>query len=104
MAYSLEITDKALAEIEEALAFRVQRSIATGVRWYVKLMDAVRTLPDNPERWPLAAESEWHPGIREMIFGKKRNVYRILFEIRGDTIYVVRVRHVAQISLEAGDL
>lgn len=103
MAFSLEITDKALAEIDEALAFRAQRSVTTAVRWYLELMKAIRELPDNSQRWPLAPECEWFPGIREMSFGKKRNLYRILFEIRGDTIYVLRVRHVAQDSIEPGD-
>lgn len=31
MAYSLEITEKALAEVDEALAFRAQRSMLVDV-------------------------------------------------------------------------
>ena len=104
MAYALQITNKALAEIDEALAFRAHRSVAAAVRWHVKLMDAIRSLPDNPERWPLAPESDWYPGIRELNFGKRGDIYRILFEIRGDVVYVLRIRHGAQDALDSTNL
>jgi plasmid stabilization system protein ParE len=104
MSYSLHITAKALREIDEALAWRVQQSVAGAIRWYVKLMDAVRMLADNPEQWALAPESDWYPGVRHLIFGNKRRAYRILFEIRDDTVYILRVRHGAQNLLGPDDM
>ncbi len=60
-------------------------------------MEAVRDLGDNPERFELARENESYPGeLRQMLYGKKRGTYRILLEIRGDTVYILRVRHSAQ--------
>lgn len=96
MTFSIHITAKALDEIDEALAWYVEQSIPAATRWHVKLMAAVRSLEENLERWGLAPESEWYPGIRQLIYGKKRGAYRILFEIRGDTVYILRVRHSAR--------
>jgi plasmid stabilization system protein ParE len=97
MPYDVHITAKALREIDEALEWYAVRSLRTAVRWYVNLMEAVRSLGDNPERFELAPENEWYAGeLRHMLYGKKRGTYRILFEIRGDTVYILRVRHCAQ--------
>ena len=59
MPYHVEITAKALREIDESLEWYAVRSLRTSVQWYVNLMEAVRDLGDNPERFELAPENEW---------------------------------------------
>src|SRR4051794_29095699 len=105
MAHSVHITARALREIDGALAWLAEQSRASAVRWYEQLMEAVRSLENNPERCGLAPESEWYPGaIRQLLHGKRRGVYRVLFEVRGNTVYILRVRHSAQALLEPGEL
>jgi plasmid stabilization system protein ParE len=105
MAHSVEITARALREIDEALEWLTERSQPAASRWHERLMEAVGSLEESPERYPLAPESEWYPGeLRQLLYGKRRGVYRILFEIRGETVYILRVRHGAQALLEPGDL
>lgn len=105
MSYTVQTTDKALAEIDEALAWYAERSVPAAIRWYVKLREAIRSLEDNPERHPLAPESEWYPGeIRHMLYGKKRGTYRILYEVSSDTVVILRIRHSAQDVLGPHDL
>jgi plasmid stabilization system protein ParE len=105
MAHAVEITARALREIDEALEWLAERSPAAAGRWHEQLMDAVRSLEDHPERCGLAPESEWFSGeIRQHLHGKRRGVYRILFEIRGATVYILRVRHSPQALLEPGEL
>jgi len=41
--------------------------------------------------------------LRELLYGRRRNVYRILFTIDGQTVNVLRVRHSAQNRLTPGD-
>ena len=82
------------------MAFRARRSVAAAIRWYVKLLDAIGSLADNPELCGLAPENEWFPDMRQKMFGKKRDVYRILFEIRGNTVFILRVRHGSQDLLQ----
>src|SRR6476469_6600321 len=105
MAHSVRITARALREIDTALAWLAERSRTAAGRWYDQLMEAVRSLENNPERCGLAPESAWYPGeLRQMLHGKRRGVYRILFEVRGQTVYILRVRHSAQALLEPGEL
>ena len=104
MTYSIDITDKALAEIDEALGWYAERSISAAIRWYVRLRQAIRSLDENPERFGLAPESEWYPDLRQMLYGKRRGVYRVLFKIRGDEVVVLRVRHSARDLLEPGEV
>lgn len=105
MTYSVEISDKALAEIDEALGWYAERSMAAAVRWYVNLKKAIRSLQENPGRCELAPEAEWCDcEIRQLLYGKKRGVYRILFEVRGKTVHVLRVRHAARKLLDADDI
>lgn len=105
MAYSVRITARALREIDEALEWLSERASRAAARWHEQLMGAVRSLEDNPERCGLAPESEWYPGeLRQLLHGKRRGVYRILFEVRGNVVYILRVRHNAQELLDPGEL
>ena len=105
MAYSVRITARALREIDKAIEWLAERSRAVASRWQLQLLEAVRSLENNPEQWGLAPESEWYPGeLRQLLHGKKQGIYRILFEVRGDTFYILRVRHSAQALLEPGEL
>ena len=105
MAHSVHITRRAFREIDEALPWLAERSPSAASRWYEQLTEAIRSLEDNPQRCGLAPESEWYPGeLRQLLHEKRRGVYRILFEVRGDTVYILRVRHGAQALLEPDDL
>ena len=60
---------------------------------------AVHALADGPERWPLAPESDAFPRrqqIRQLLYGKRRNVYRVLYTIHADRVSVLHVRHAAR--------
>jgi plasmid stabilization system protein ParE len=105
MAHTVRITARALREIDEALAWLGERSPRAAGRWYAHLVEAIRSLEDNPERHALAPESEWYPGeLRQLLHGRRKGIYRILFEVRGDTVFILRIRHSAQALLEPGDL
>jgi plasmid stabilization system protein ParE len=105
MAHAVRITARALREIDEALAWLARRSRAAAARWHARLTEAINSLGNNSERCGLAPESEWYPGeLRQLLYGKRRGVYRILFEVRGDTVHVLRVRHSTQDFLGPGEL
>jgi plasmid stabilization system protein ParE len=106
MRYSVQITRLALAEIDQALGWLRGKSPAAAHRWYQRLLEAVDSLQHDPERCPLAPEDEWYEGgaLRQLLHGKRQGVYRILFEVRGNTVFIVRVRHSAQDLLGPDDL
>jgi plasmid stabilization system protein ParE len=79
MAHTVLITARALREIDETLVWLAERSIPGAARWHGLLLQAIRSLEDNPERCGFAPESEWAGGeIRQLLHGKRRSVYRIL--------------------------
>jgi plasmid stabilization system protein ParE len=105
MTCSVYITAKALREIDEALEWLRKQSQPAALRWHQQLMEAVRSLANNPERCGLAPEGESDPRkIRQLLHGKRRGVYRILFEMRGNNVYILRVRHSAQALLDPDEL
>ena len=53
----------------------------------------------------LAVEHEIFPEeVRQLLYGKAKNLYRVLFTIRDTTVYVLYVRHSAQAPLTIDDL
>jgi plasmid stabilization system protein ParE len=105
MAHSVYITARAMAEIDEALDWIENQSEAAALRWHERLIDAIHSLEHHPERCELAPESDWFGAeIRQLLYGRRRGVYRILFEIRGNKVVILRVRHSAQALLEPGEM
>jgi plasmid stabilization system protein ParE len=94
MPHEVLITARAEADVAAALAWLNERSLAAASRWHAALLATVQTLEDGPERCPLAAEAQ-DLGIelRELLFGKRPSVYRILFTIEGNTVNVLHIRH-----------
>ena len=50
-----------------------------------------------PTRCPVSQEGSKALGceVRHLLHGKRRGVYRILFSIVGDTVWILRIRHSA---------
>jgi plasmid stabilization system protein ParE len=96
MSWNVVIARKAAREIEGQYDWLAERSEAAANRWRDSLLAAIDSLEDNPERCSEAPEAEWHEGLRQLLHGKRRQVHRILFEVRGQTVVVLRVRHSAQ--------
>ena len=71
--------------------------MSAAARWHRRLLAAVGTLKREPQRCPIAPEAE-EIGIelRELLFGKRRGVYRIFFIIAQRTVDILHIRHSAQ--------
>jgi plasmid stabilization system protein ParE len=105
MTVRVEIAQQAAREIEAQYEWLAERSPVSADRWRDSLLAAVASLEENPERCPEAAEAEWYgPALRQLLHGKGRYVHRVLFEIRGDVVIILRVRHSAQNLLGPGGL
>ena len=101
MAYRVVVTDKAEADVESVLKwFHNQQATEAGSRWYALLMARLDTLENHPERCALAAESEdVGQEIRELLLGRHRYKYRILFTVSGKTVTILRVWHSSRDSI-----
>jgi plasmid stabilization system protein ParE len=83
--------------IEKAYCWYQEQSSEFADRWFRELMNKIATLQEKPQRCAFAIEHEIFPEeVRQLLFGKSRNIYRILFVIRDATVYVLYVRHSSQ--------
>jgi plasmid stabilization system protein ParE len=105
MTFQVEITPIAESQIEQAYRWCRERSPEFADRWFRGLMNAIATLQEKPQRCTLAIEHEIFPEeVRQLLFGKSKSMYRVLFTIRDTTVYVLYVRHTAQAPLTVADL
>ncbi len=102
MSYRLEIAISARMDIAENTRWlQGGTSDQAASRWVAGVLRSIRTLADLPLRHPIAEESEkFVEEIRQLLHGKGANRFRILFAIRGTTVVVLYVRHVALDVLE----
>jgi plasmid stabilization system protein ParE len=94
MAFEVRVSAAADEQADAIYEWMAQRAPQGAVRWYNGLLDAIESLADFPERCSLAPESEhFTEEIRQLLYGKRRNTYRILFTIQGNTVHVLHIRH-----------
>jgi plasmid stabilization system protein ParE len=105
MTFQVEITPIAETQIEQAYRWYRKYNPEFAERWFRDLMNTIATLQEKPQRCPLAIEHEIFPDeVRQLLYGKTKNVYRILFVIRADRVYALYVRHSAQAPLTPKDI
>lgn len=95
MAFRVELSAQALADADDILAWLYENGAGrAGVRWFLALEDAIASLEQMPSRCPLAPESRRYDyEVRELRYGGKPNVYRILFSIVADVVEIKHIRH-----------
>jgi plasmid stabilization system protein ParE len=97
MKYRIEISAEAQAELREAYLWIYGDSPGNAARWRQRILNAIRTLAELPQRCEIAPESEsFRQEIRQLLFGKRSGVYRILFTIERDVIYILHIRHASR--------
>ena len=83
-----------------AAGWIAEHSPATAVRWLEGIGQAISTLSEMPSRCPIAADRlAGDVVVRQLLYGRRHNRYRILFTVRGDTVYVLHVRHGARAQI-----
>lgn len=103
--YRVQLTDQAEADVDSVLRwFRDQRATGAGGRWYATFIDKLSALEVDPERCPVAPESDvLGDTIHEVLIGK-RFKHRILYRIRGKVVVILRVWHSSRDTPKSGDL
>ena len=85
--------------------FQQQHATDAGGRWFAQLMARLETLENHPMRCALAPEStELGREIRELLHGRRRYKYRLLFRIIGNTVEILRVWHSSRDSITREEL
>lgn len=99
MKYRIEISSLAESEADQAFLQLAQATSPTQAsQWYARLLQAIASLAQMPKRCPLARENQYFSQeIRQLLYGKGRNSYRILFTIlEEEESATVRILHIRQ--------
>jgi plasmid stabilization system protein ParE len=103
MKYRVIIQPSAQLDLEEAYLCVHKRAPLRVAKWFQGLEDAIFSLSELPQRCSLAPESNDFPEeIRQLLYGKRTNVYRIIFTVLEDTVSILHVRHAARRFLRPG--
>jgi plasmid stabilization system protein ParE len=95
MTFRVELAAQAERDAEAILDWlQSHHAGETGVHCFLALEDAIASLAAFPERCPLAPESaRFSFEVRQLLYGRKPHVYRILFTIEGETVKILHIRH-----------
>jgi plasmid stabilization system protein ParE len=105
MMYRVVVQQLALEDLDEAYRWAVQHAPDTAARWLNRFEFELSTLSSNPQRCSLAPENgKVRREIRQLLFGRRPNVYRAVFTIDGDTVRVLRIRRAARRALKRNEL
>lgn len=98
MTFRVIITDPAEDDAGAIYLWLQRRSPRGAVNWWTAFLYAVDSLRRNAQSYGLAPESSDHPeDIREFTFSTQHgNTYRLVFILRDDIVYILRVRGTGQ--------
>ena len=108
MSFNVIFLPKADADVLDHAAWYAARDPAGAAQWRIGMFTAVVTnLEADPHRYPEADEAaDLGIDLRELVHGRGRRVYRVLFTVDDptQTVHIHRVRHAAQDRLAPGDI
>lgn len=93
MNYKIFITANAQSNLEEIVNYIKRDSKDRARTWLKNIQEKINSLKTYPKRGRKVPEYEGEKEIREIIVG----VYRVIYEIDNDEIYVLYVYHGARL-------
>lgn len=97
MQYTVIITPSAKADIFEINAWLLENYPNYADEWLWGISQSVASLSKLPERCAVTLEGDaFDSTVRQLLYGKKPNVYRILFMVEENRVFILRVRHTRQ--------
>jgi plasmid stabilization system protein ParE len=92
MKYRVLIQRQAERDLNACYLWAARHAPETAARWHDRFQTEILSLANYPTRCGLAAESGMHNReIRQLLFGRRPNVFRALFTIDGDSVRVMRI-------------
>jgi len=92
MVFRVRLLDSAQADAAQIYERVTAAAPLHGPLWYNRLIATIETLGTFPKRCAYAPETDFfETEVRQLLFGRKPNVYRVLFTIEENTVYVLRI-------------
>ena len=102
--YRVIIQPEAEQGIKQAYYWVSKYSPRQARQWLEGIYQAVMSLGKMPLRCSLAFENSFfEEEIRQLLYGKGKDTYLILFTVVGDEVQVLHVRHASQEPLSPND-
>ena len=104
--YRLKVANGAEKSADAIFDWLAERSPEGAANWYRAYLQAIDSLKVNPERRAPALEANsFSLVVRQILFKTQHGrLYRILFVVKDETVYIVGVRGRGQDSAEPDDL
>ncbi len=103
MAFSVEITDPARDDIDDAVMFIAQKSQSAARKWKTELQALILSLQEMPGRFAVIPEAtELEMPYRSAPHHSHRVIFRV--DEPKNTVYVVRVYHGSRRPLSSEDI
>jgi toxin ParE1/3/4 len=95
MTYRIELTARASRNLKRIFQHINAESSPQAFAWFNELEAAILSLDQHPQRSPVTPENR---ALRHLLFGKRPNLYRIIFAIdaRARVVRVLHIRHGAR--------
>jgi plasmid stabilization system protein ParE len=102
MAFEVRTTPEAEQDAAAILGWLLEQHAGeTGLRWFMRMDEAIASLAEMPQRCKLAPENKSFPfEVRELLYAQKPHVYRILFTIEGAVVFILHIRHGRRLPLK----
>ena len=99
MAYRVNLTERAGRNLGRIYETIDAAGSAHARRWFAALERTVFSLDENPARGAAVAEDG---ALRQLLHGRKRHVYRIIYAIEESDriVTVLHIRHAARAAFE----
>jgi len=103
--YQVSFTSRFQAHLKDIGDYIAQDGPTNALRWIEELERQLSKLRKFPERHGAARENDSHDiELRQMLYGRGRNKYRVIFTIRNNEIVVLDIRHGARKELPPSSL
>ena len=105
MNFNVRLQPAALEDLDAVWQFAARYAPESAGKWLDRFRDAIQTLENNPERCPLATENgRTRRTLREFLFGRRPNVYRVIYTIEKETVWILRIRRAQRRPLTREEL
>jgi len=105
MTYRVIITREAETDLRTSYRYILSQAPRAARDWIRRVRQCAKSLARRPERCPLAPESaSFSQPIRELFFGTgNRGIYRFLFVVLGQSVYILHARDGSMLPLSLPD-
>jgi plasmid stabilization system protein ParE len=105
MRYRVELLPLAERDLDEAYRWAARHAPQTAARWVVRFHEKLKTLEQHPRRCGYASEHrKLKKELRQILFGRRPNVFRAVFVIEADVVKILRIRRASRRALTKKEL